>query len=91
MEIREVSALAAKIKNNIEKVMVGKSDEIEGSLLVGAAPLETFKEVIDEIPSSIVVTGSRPEHLQYVIEKQVPAVIITSGGDEAGIDFSNYQ
>ena len=29
MEIREVSALAAKIKNNIEKVMVGKSEEIE--------------------------------------------------------------
>ncbi|MBQ6623183.1 MAG: putative manganese-dependent inorganic diphosphatase [Mogibacterium sp.] len=72
-------------------VQKGKSDEIEGSLLVGAATFETFKDVIDEIPSSIVVTGSRLEHLQYVVEKQVPAIIITSGGDVPDIDFSKYE
>lgn len=69
----------------------GKSDEIEGSLLVGAATFDTFKDVVDRIPSSIVVTGSRLEHLQYVVDKQVPAIIITSGGDIPDIDFSKYE
>jgi manganese-dependent inorganic pyrophosphatase len=72
-------------------IQKGKSDEIEGSLLVGAATFETFKEVVDEIPSSIVVTGSRLEHLQYVVDKQVPAIIITSGGEKPDIDFSKYS
>ena len=72
-------------------VQKGKSAELEGSLLVGAATFETFKDVIDEIPSSIVVTGSRLEHLQYVVEKQVPAIIITSGGDVPDIDLSKYE
>lgn len=72
-------------------IQKGKSNEIEGSLLVGAATFETFKEVVDKIPSSIVVTGTRLEHLKYVVEKQVPAIIITSGGDKPDIDFSNYE
>ncbi|MBR6522811.1 MAG: MoxR family ATPase [Oscillospiraceae bacterium] len=49
MEIREVSALAAKIKNNIEKVMVGKSDEIE---LIITALICGGHVLLDDVPGT---------------------------------------
>ena len=49
MEIREVSALAAKIKNNIEKVMVGKSEEIE---LIITALICGGHVLLDDVPGT---------------------------------------
>ena len=49
MEIREVSALAAKIKENIEKVMVGKSDEIE---LIITALICGGHVLLDDVPGT---------------------------------------
>lgn len=72
-------------------VKKGKSDTIEGSILVGAATFDSFREAIDEQRDSIVVMGSRIEHLEYAVKKQVPAIIITAGGDEPDVDFSAYD
>lgn len=69
----------------------GEKDEIEGSLLVGAASFEHFRTFIDEFPKCIVVMGDRKEHIEYAMERQVPAIIITAGGKPAGIDFSEYK
>ena len=49
MEIREVSALAAKIKENIEKVMVGKGDEIE---LIITALICGGHVLLDDVPGT---------------------------------------
>ncbi|MBR6654240.1 MAG: MoxR family ATPase [Oscillospiraceae bacterium] len=49
MEIREVSALAAKIKENIEKVMVGKGEEIE---LIITALICGGHVLLDDVPGT---------------------------------------
>ncbi len=49
MEIREVSALAAKIKENIEKVIVGKGEEIE---LIITALICGGHVLLDDVPGT---------------------------------------
>ena len=49
MEIREVAPLAAKIRENIEKVMVGKSDEIE---LIITALICGGHVLLDDVPGT---------------------------------------
>ena len=49
MEIREVSALAAKIKENIEQVMVGKGEEIE---LIITALICGGHVLLDDVPGT---------------------------------------
>lgn len=49
MEIKEVSALAAKIRENIEKVMVGKSREIE---LIITALISGGHVLLDDVPGT---------------------------------------
>lgn len=76
---------------NADIIQRGKEDTVEGSILIGAATLETFKKAVDEFPDSIVVMGTRTEHLEYAIKKQVPAIIITSGAGGEEVDFSDYR
>ena len=76
---------------NAKEVHKGSSETIEGSILIGAATFESFKDSIDKYPKSIVVMGTRPEHLEYAVEKQVPAIIITAGGEKPAVDFSGYE
>ena len=76
---------------NADIIQRGKADEVEGSILIGAAMIETFKKALDESPASIVVMGTRTEHLEYAIKKQVPAIIITSGAGGDEVDFSGYE
>lgn len=69
----------------------GKSDTIEGSLLVGAASFEAFSGWLDEIGDCIVVLGSRPELIERAIEKQVPAIIIAAADETPDVDYSGYE
>lgn len=69
----------------------GKSDTIEGSLLVGAATLEAFSGLLNEAGDCIVVLGSRPDHIKCAIERQVPAIIIAATGEAPDVDFSGYE
>lgn len=69
----------------------GRSNTIEGSLLVGAATCEAFSDMIDEIRNCIVVVGSRRELIELAAEKQVPAIIIAATDEAPEIDFSGYE
>ena len=69
----------------------GKSNHIEGSLLVGAATFDVFCEALETHKDSIVVTGCRKEHIEQAIKKQVPAIVITSNENISDIDFSSYE
>ncbi len=69
----------------------GRSNTIEGSLLVGAATCEAFSDMIDEIINCIVVVGARRELIELAAEKQVPAIIIAATDEAPEIDFSGYE
>ena len=74
-----------------ELIHRGKSGHITGKLLVGAATLDSFMEYVDRYEDLIIVTGARKEHLEYAVEKQVPAIIITVDGDLPDIDWSGFN
>ena len=69
----------------------GKSDEIEGSLLVGAGTYEAFSSMLDQIDNCIVVLGSRKRHIEYAVKKQMPAIIIAAADEAPDVDFSGYE
>ena len=69
----------------------GKSDEIEGSLLVGAGTYEAFSSMLDQIDNCIVVLGSRKRHIEYAVKRQVPAIIIAAADEAPDVDFSGYE
>ena len=86
--------------DNILRVISGKllhkgtKEEIEGSLLVGAAAYDAFCSFIDEFPQCIVVMGYRKEHMEYAVKQQVPAIIITAADVDGGVpdlDLSGYE
>ena len=85
---------------NVQRVISGQlihkggDDEIEGSLLVGAAAYDAFCTFIDEYPQCIVVMGYRKEHMDYAVKRQVPAIIITAGkvdGELPEMDLEGYR
>ena len=69
----------------------GKKNSITGSLLVGAATLESFQKYIEEYEDCIIVMGSRLEFIEYAMSRQVPAIIVTAGGDSPEVDYSGYE
>lgn len=69
----------------------GKSETIEGSLLVGAASYEAFSGLLEDIGNCIVVLGMRKELIEYAIKKQVPAIIITASEEAPDVDYSGYE
>jgi len=83
--------------DNILRVIPGKlihrgqSNTIEGSLLVGAASFEGFRDMLDEVENCIVVLGSRKELIEYAAKKQVPAIIIAAADEAPDVDFNGYE
>ena len=69
----------------------GKSDEIEGSLLVGAASYEGFCEMLEETSKCIVVLGARKELIEHAVKKQVPAIVIATIDEAPDVDYSGYE
>ena len=74
-----------------ELVHKGEGGMIEGSLLVGAATYEHFCSNLDDNPGSIVVMGTRSEHIEYAVRSQVPALIITAENEVPDVDFSDFR
>ena len=72
-------------------VHMGESERISASLLAGAAALDEFKSFVQPGMSSIVVMGVRHDHIEYALQMQVPAIIITTSADLSGYDFSQYK
>lgn len=83
--------------DNIPKVIPGEfvhrgsREEIEGSLVVGAANFDSFREFLSEYPEAIVVTGARPDLIKYAVSRNVPAIIISAAGAAPEIDYSGYD
>lgn len=69
----------------------GKSETIEGSLLVGAGTYEAFGEMLGKIKNCIVVIGPRKEHIELAVKRQVPAIIIAAADEAPDVDFSEYD
>jgi len=82
---------------NIEKVLPGKlvhkgkSEEFKGSILVGAATIESFDHILGEVDSAIIVTGLREEHIRHAMKRQVPAIVITTVDEAPDLDYSGYD
>ena len=69
----------------------GKSEVIEGSILVGAATAEAFESFIDDMQKCIVVLGCRKDIIELAMQKQVPAIVIAASSEEPDIDCSGYD
>lgn len=69
----------------------GKSDTIEGSLLVGAGTYEAYGDMLEEIGNCIVVLGTRKEHIELAVKKQVPAIILAATEKAPDVDFSGFE
>lgn len=73
----------------------GKNKEFKACFVVGAMPFETFVERTKNIvPEKIVlIVGNRKRILQYAVENQFSAIILTGIKDskELEVDFSNYK
>ncbi len=59
--------------------MRGEKDEFEATFIIGAMPYERFKERINtmELKKVILVVGKRRDIIEYAIENQLPAILLT--------------
>ena len=70
--------------DNIDDVLPGRilhrgsRESFTAPIIVGAASYQEFTEFIGKSTNSLVVMGARPEHIQYAISQNVPAIIITT-------------
>ncbi|ADD68794.1 Inorganic diphosphatase [Denitrovibrio acetiphilus DSM 12809] len=73
----------------------GQYDEFEASVFIGAMPFERFKEQMEkfDFKKSILVVGKRRDIIEYAIDNELPAIVLTGIRDEADIDidFSDYK
>lgn len=76
-----------------ELIQTGESDEIEGIMLAGAATPEAFNSFLEKNDRCIVFMGERSCNLDTAIDKQVPAIIVTTIGDGETVDydFTGYK
>ncbi len=82
--------------SNIEEVIPGKfikrgKENFNASILIGAAAYDDFCLSVDERRESIVVLGYRKRYIEYAMEKEVEALIITTTSGCEDIDFSKYK
>lgn len=86
--------------DNVMRVIAGRllhkgnNEEIEGSLIVGAASYDSFRSFIEEYPQCVVVMGYRREHMEFAVSRQVPAIVLTADvpdNNELDMDLSGYE
>ncbi len=73
-----------------------KKDEFEATFIIGAMPYERFKERINTMELKkkvILVVGKRRDIIEYAIENQLPAILLTGikGDADMDIDFTGYK
>lgn len=73
----------------------GEQDEFEASLVIGAMPYERFKERMKTFDKnkSILIVGKRRDIIEYAIEEELPAIVLTGirGESDIDIDFTGYK
>jgi manganese-dependent inorganic pyrophosphatase len=86
---------------NFEKVISGychirgKAEEFNASVMIGAMPYDRFKAQMEALKTNdiVLVVGKRRDIVEYAINNNLPAIILTGIKDEADVDFdfSNYS
>jgi len=75
--------------------MRGHTDEFEATIMIGAMPYERFCERMEALGTkkAILVVGKRRNIIEYAIENELPAIVLTGINGEADIDidFSGYK
>jgi len=73
----------------------GREQEFDAPIMTGAMPYEISKERINQMlpQKPLLVIGLREDILQYAVEEQFPAIILTgmSRDEEIPIDFTRYE
>lgn len=87
--------------DNIEKVLPGrflkrgKLDEFNAPILIGAMNFENSVKYIQSLEPAkpIMVIGHRPDLINYAIDCQVPAIVLTGFDldEEPKVDFERYE
>ncbi len=73
----------------------GASEEFNAEIVIGAMHFERSIELLKKLrpDKSILLAGNRKRIIEYAIENQFPAIVITGvkNTDEIQADFSNYR
>jgi len=72
----------------------GKSKEFSAPVMIGAMPLETSLNRMEELGDNkpLLVTGLREDLIEYAIKNQFPAMVLTGvNREQIPIDFSSYE
>jgi len=73
----------------------GEQDEFEASLVIGAMPFERFRERMETFDTnkSILIAGKRRDIIEYAIQEELPAIMLTGirGESDIDIDFTGYK
>jgi len=87
--------------SNLEKsvkgytYMRGKDEEFEAAVMIGAMPFDRFKGRMESLGTNeaILIVGKRRDIIEYAIENELPAIVLTGIKDENDIDldFSSYK
>ncbi|WP_255566878.1 putative manganese-dependent inorganic diphosphatase [Oceanispirochaeta sp. M1] len=87
--------------NNFKRVLPGyfyrrgQDQEFDAPIMTGAMPYEISKERINEmLPlKPLLVIGMREDILQFAVEEQCPAIILTGmeNDEKIKVDFSKYK
>lgn len=87
--------------DNIEKVLPGRflkrgeQEEFNAPILIGAMNFENSVKYIQSLEAAkpLMVVGHRPDLINYAIDCQVPAIILTGFDleEEPKVDFSRYE
>ncbi len=78
-----------------ELIQGDPSSAFNAYIMTGAMELEVYqerlKQMLPDLP--LLVVGNRREHIQFAVEQQFPAVILTGikDGEEVGVDFSSFK
>jgi manganese-dependent inorganic pyrophosphatase len=73
----------------------GISQEFSASVMVGAMPFERYVNQMKklDLKKTILVVGKRRDIIEFAVENEVPAIILTGFTSEADVDvdFENYS
>ncbi len=72
-----------------------KESAFSAYIMTGAMEFGVYRERLNEMLPDLplLVVGNRSEHIDYAINQQFPAIILTGiqEGEDIGIDFSDYR
>lgn len=78
-----------------ECLKAGKQEHFEATLMTGARKYDQFTKYMKSLEPDfpLLVVSNRKRHIQFAIDHQFPAIILTGmkKGEIPAVDYSNYQ